>query len=195
MPASPSSILGKGDPAWPSAHAANEITVVVTYSESLQSQLQYHRWATSRVLTEVQQLDSERLVRNLHGSFASVYDTVVHLYQADMFWVVGGVERPNGKREDYASPGCMYDLAEVWLAVIDRMIAFAASLSESEWERKIAYKSMAGVGYESPIWQMVVHVVNHGTHHRGQVTSMIRQLGEKPVSLDLIAFYREQEQG
>jgi uncharacterized damage-inducible protein DinB len=42
---------------------------------------------------------------------------------------------------------------------------------------------------------MVVHVVNHGTHHRGQVTSMIRQLGEKPVSLDLIAFYREQEQG
>ena len=84
----------------------------------------------------------------------------------------------------------MYDLAEVWLAVIDRMIAFAAGLSEKDWERTIAYKSMAGVSYESPIWQMVVHVVNHGTHHRGQVTTMMRQLGEKPVSLDLMAFYR-----
>jgi len=166
---------------------------VVTYSQTLQSHLHYHRWATERVLTEVQQLDSERLVRNLHGSFASVYDTVVHLYQADMIWLERLEERPNGKREDYSSPGCMYDLSDVWLAVIDRMIAFAAALNENGWERSIAYKSMAGVSYESPIWQIVLHVVNHGTHHRGQVTSMMRQLGEKPVSLDLIAFYREQK--
>jgi uncharacterized damage-inducible protein DinB len=165
----------------------------VTYSQTLQNHLQYHRWATQRVLTEVQQLDSERLVRSLHGSFASVYDTVVHLYQADMVWLERLEERPNGKREDYESPGCMYDLSTVWLAVIDRIIAFAASLDERGWERKIAYKSMAGVSYESPIWQIVLHVVNHGTHHRGQVTSMMRQLGEKPVSLDLIAFYREQK--
>lgn len=173
----------------------SEITVVVTYSQSLQSHLQYHRWATHRVLTEVQQLDSERLVRNLHGSFASVYDTVVHLYQSDMVWLERLEERPNGKPEDYSSPGCMYDLSDVWLAVIDRVIAFAAGLSESDWERKIAYKSMSGVAYESPIWQMVVHVVNHGTHHRGQVTSMMRQLGEKPVNLDLMAFYREEKRG
>ena len=165
---------------------------VVTYSQSLQNLLQYHRWATHRVLTEVQQLDSERLVRNLHSSFASVYDTVVHLYQSDMVWLERLEERPNSKPEDYSSPGCMYDLSEVWLAVIDRMIAFAAQLNESDWERKIAYKSMAGAPYESPIWHMIVHVVNHGTHHRGQVTSMMRQLGEKPVNLDLMAFYREQ---
>ena len=83
------------------------------------------------MLTEVQQLDSERLVRNLHGSFGSVYDTVVHLYQADLVWLERLEERPNGKREDYASPGCMYDLAEIWLAVIDRMIAFAGVLARA----------------------------------------------------------------
>jgi uncharacterized damage-inducible protein DinB len=163
------------------------------YSQALLPHLQYHRWATQRVLTEVQQLDSERLVRNLHGSFASIYDTVVHLYQSDMIWLERLEERPNGKREDYASPGCMYDLAEVWLGVIDRMMAFAQGLGESDWERVIGYKSMAGVEYESPVWQMVTHVVNHGSHHRGQVTGMMRQLGEKPVSLDLMAFYREQK--
>jgi uncharacterized damage-inducible protein DinB len=162
----------------------------VSQSETLLSQLQYHRWATNRVLTEVQQLASERLVRDLHGSFASVYDTVVHLYQSDVVWLERLEERPNGKREDYSSPGCMYDLSDMWLAVIDRMIAFASGFSEGDWERKIAYKSMAGVAYESPIWQIVVHVVNHGTHHRGQVTSMMRQLGEKPVNLDLIGYYR-----
>jgi uncharacterized damage-inducible protein DinB len=44
----------------------------------------------------------------------------------------------------------------------------------------------------SPLWQMVQHVVNHGSYHRGQVTTMLRQLGSKPPkSLDMIAYYRE----
>ena len=44
----------------------------------------------------------------------------------------------------------------------------------------------------SPLWQMVLHIVNHGTHHRGQITHMLRQLGQKPVNLDLIGYYRRQ---
>jgi uncharacterized damage-inducible protein DinB len=42
------------------------------------------------------------------------------------------------------------------------------------------------------LWQMLQHVVNHSTYHRGQVTTMIRQLGAAPPqAMDLIAFYRE----
>ena len=54
------------------------------------------------------------------------------------------------------------------------------------------YKSLAGVAGPAPLWQMVQHVVNHASYHRGQVTTLLRQVGAAPPrSLDLIAFYRE----
>jgi uncharacterized damage-inducible protein DinB len=50
---------------------------------------------------------------------------------------------------------------------------------------------MAGVPQAEPLWQMLQHLVNHGTYHRGQIATMLRQLRAKPLSTDLIAFYRE----
>jgi uncharacterized damage-inducible protein DinB len=45
----------------------------------------------------------------------------------------------------------------------------------------------------TPFWQMLQHVVNHASYHRGQVTTMLRQMGVAPGrSMDMIAFYREQ---
>ncbi len=45
--------------------------------------------------------------------------------------------------------------------------------------------------YSNPMWQSLQHVVNHGTYHRGQVITMLRQLGAKPIQTDLMHFYRE----
>ncbi len=64
------------------------------------------------------------------------------------------------------------------------MQAFGAALTENDWEREISYKSLAGVSYQSAIWQVVLHVVNHGTYHRGQITNMLRMSGVKAVNLD-----------
>jgi uncharacterized damage-inducible protein DinB len=50
---------------------------------------------------------------------------------------------------------------------------------------------MDGTPFESPVWQIVSHVVNHATLHRGQVVAMLRQLGAKPPATDLIFYYRE----
>ena len=54
------------------------------------------------------------------------------------------------------------------------------------------YTLFSGVSSTSPFWQMLQHVVNHASYHRGQVTTMLRQLGAAPAkSCDLITFYRE----
>ena len=71
------------------------------------------------------------------------------------------------------------------------MMNFAAGLSEADWSREASYKTLAGKPFNTPLWQIVLHVVNHGSYHRGQVTNMLRQLGVKPVNLDLVRFYRE----
>jgi uncharacterized damage-inducible protein DinB len=49
---------------------------------------------------------------------------------------------------------------------------------------------MRGRTWTQPIWQLVLHVVNHGTHHRGQVSGFLRTMGRVPPVLDLVAFYR-----
>ena len=62
-------------------------------------------------------------------------------------------------------------------------------------ERMIEYKDMRGAPRSEVLWQMVQHVVNHGSYHRGQVTTMLRQLGASPPKyMDLIVFYREKQQ-
>jgi uncharacterized damage-inducible protein DinB len=50
---------------------------------------------------------------------------------------------------------------------------------------------MKGDQQSAPHWQMLQHVVNHQSYHRGQIATMLRQLGAKPISTDMIFFYRE----
>jgi uncharacterized damage-inducible protein DinB len=161
---------------------------IVTLSGTLVTQLRYHRWATGIVLEEAIALSAEQLMTPIESSFACIYDTIVHLYQSDRIWLDRLEGRPSGKFEDYEAPGCMWELRDAWVAVQERMLDYASSLRDAE--REIDYKNLAGHSFRSSIWQIILHIVNHGTHHRGQITTMLRQLGVKPENLDLIRFYR-----
>jgi uncharacterized damage-inducible protein DinB len=152
--------------------------------------LRYHQWATGRVLEETVPLPADQLVKTLGGSFGSVYGTLVHMYQADRIWHDRLKGLPTGPLADYEAPGCTYDLQNAWTAMLAQMMTWAEGLAENDWLGEMSYKTLAGVQYETPLWQTILHVVNHGSHHRGQITNMLRQLGVKPVNLDLIAFYR-----
>lgn len=129
-------------------------------------------------------------MQNLKGSFPSIYETLVHLYQSDRVWLDRLKEQPFGKLADYEAPGCMYDLKDAWLPIHDEMISIVTSLSDEQLSRAIAYTNLAGQPFSSEVWQMILHVVNHGTHHRGQITTMLRQIGATPTNLDLIRYYR-----
>jgi uncharacterized damage-inducible protein DinB len=79
------------------------------------------------------------------------------------------------------------------LEEMDRyFIKFAAKLSPQDLQRVLRYKTQAGAEFTNPLWQTLHQLTNHATYHRGQVVTMLRQLGAKPASTDLIGFYREQ---
>jgi uncharacterized damage-inducible protein DinB len=162
----------------------------VTLSTTLITQLQYHRWATEQIMEQAVALSAEQLMTNLKTSFGGVYETIVHLYQSDRIWLDRLKERPSGKFEDYTAPGCVWELADAWAEVQQQLIGFASALTEADMDRSITYRNLAGQTFSSPIWQILLHVVNHGTHHRGQVTAMVRQLGGTPTNLDLIRYHR-----
>ena len=66
-----------------------------------------------------------------------------------------------------------------------------ACLQPEDLTRIIHHKTMKGDAQSAPHWQMLQHVVNHQTYHRGQITTMLRQLGAKAISTDMIFFYRD----
>ena len=68
---------------------------------------------------------------------------------------------------------------------------YVTQLTSQELERVIHYKNVAGDEFSNPVWQTLHQLTNHATYHRGQVVTLLRQLGVKPVATDLIAFYRE----
>ncbi|OFW13370.1 MAG: hypothetical protein A3F70_00445 [Acidobacteria bacterium RIFCSPLOWO2_12_FULL_67_14] len=158
----------------------------------LQTLVDYHYWARDRLLDAVERLSPEQLTRDLGNSFPSIRDTLVHLYGAERIWCARweAVEAP--PRPD---PGAFADLAAIrraWSDLEGKVRAVLDRLGEGGLTRSIAYRTMDGTPASQPFWQMLQHVVNHGSYHRGQVTTMLRQLGAAPArSMDLIAFYRE----
>ena len=158
----------------------------------LHTLIDYHYWATERMLAAVAPLSPEQFVRDLGNSFSSVRDTLSHLQSAEWIWL----SRFRGSSPTSALPHERFaDVAAVqsaWAETEAGLRAFAAGLDQAGLERVLEYRMLSGQEAATPIAHLVQHVVNHGTYHRGQVTTMLRQLGAAaPRSLDLITFYRE----
>ena len=158
--------------------------------DALHTLLDYHYWARDRVLDAAAPLSPEQITRDLGNSFPSVRDTLVHLYGADWIWR----ERWDGRSPDALPDSSSFpDIAAIqqaWLEEEVRVRGVLARLGPAGVLQPIAYQRN-GVRQSQPFWQMLQHLVNHGTYHRGQVTTMLRQLGAAAQAMDLIVFYRE----
>lgn len=153
----------------------------------------YHYWARDRMLDAVEVLTPEQYTSDLAGSFPSVRDTVVHTYGAEWNWYLRWVgNSPTG----FPDPAQFPDVATVraaWKSQEHKIRLFVDSLaSANELDRVLRYRTFDGQEMEATFAHMLQHVVNHASYHRGQVTTMLRQLGAPaPKSQDLIRFYRE----
>ncbi len=165
--------------------------MVMVTPELLRFLFQYNQWADRRTLDACAALSNEQFTRNLGSSFSSVRDTAAHLYGAEYVWN----ERINGRSPTALVTGAGFpDLASGRdkLEEMDAYyIDFVSKLSQQDLERVIQYKGFKGEEYSNPLWQSLHQLTNHASYHRGQITTMLRQLGAKPASTDLIGYYRE----
>jgi uncharacterized damage-inducible protein DinB len=158
----------------------------------LRTLLDYHYWARDQMLDAVEPLTPEQLTRDLGSSFRSIRDTVAHMYAAEWAWY----SRWQG--ESPAGPLPLDRFADVpairqaWAQQEARVRGFVEGLGEDGIDRLFEYRLLNGQPGASLFWQMLQHLVNHASYHRGQVTTMLRQIGAAPPkSTDLITFYRE----
>jgi len=167
---------------------------VSLHSEDLQALLDYHYWARDRVLDAVARLSSEELLRARGSSFSSIRDTLAHTYFAEWAWYSRWHGDSPTALPDSGRFSDLDTLRAAWNGLEQQMRAFLEPLSDEGLQRVIDYRMLNGAPASTPLWQMVQHVVNHATYHRGQVTTMLRQGGHQPAkSMDLIAFYRERQ--
>jgi len=146
----------------------------------------YGRWATARTLESVEALGPEELGRPVGGSFGSVQSTLAHLYGADWVWL----ERWNG-RSPASLPAAQEaaDFAALrskWEGVLEAHRVFVESLPPARLNEPLSYVNFAGKNLTYPLGEVLVHVANHGTYHRGQIATLLRQLGKTPVSTDYL---------
>jgi uncharacterized damage-inducible protein DinB len=83
-------------------------------------------------------------------------------------------------------------LSSRWQREEEAMRAFLATLKDDGLNRVVRYHSTKGKSFESTLWHLLVHVVNHGTQHRSEAAMMLTDFGASPGDLDMIFFFREQ---
>jgi uncharacterized damage-inducible protein DinB len=158
--------------------------------DDLIQHLQYTAWASHKLLEASLALDPADQTRDLGASHSSIASTLAHIYLADGVWL----SRLNGKSPtsmaEVAKDTSLPAMARDWPALLERFIEWVRGLDDEGVKRALEYRMMDGTRCRTPVWQILLHVVNHGTLHRGQAMAMFRQLGHKPPATDLIFYYR-----
>ncbi len=151
----------------------------------------YNAWANRRALDAAAQLSPEQFTKPLGSSFSSVRDTLVHICGAEWIWCERFEGRSPSAAPDFSSLQTVDSVRTHWSAQEAKLLTFVRGLTQADLERIMEYKTINFGVYKNPLWQSMQHLVNHGTYHRGQIATLLRQLGAKPIPTDLMHFYRE----
>lgn len=148
----------------------------------------YDRWANARILEVVSGLTEEQFTMDMKSSHGSVRDTLAHILAAEWIWL----ERWNG-----VSPKALFNpsafpnvgaLRNRWNEVERGYGEFIERITDDSLDKVVTYTNTKGEEWSYPLVKMFQHVMNHSSYHRGQVITMLRQLGKEAVTVDLLVF-------
>lgn len=149
---------------------------------------EYNQWANARMLDVASKLSPEQFTTDLQSSHRSVRDTLAHTLAAEWIWL----ERWKGTSPKALLAAADFPTVESlrvrWTQLEDDYTEFFNGLTDESLGSVIAYRNTKGERWEYPLGSMIQHLMNHSTYHRGQVTTMLRQLGAEVTPVDLLVF-------
>jgi uncharacterized damage-inducible protein DinB len=153
--------------------------------------IDYNYWARDRLLDAVRPLSPDQYLQEIVSSFRSIRDTLVHVYSAEWVWHQRWLGSSPTSPVPFDAFADLAALEAAWRELEQDVRAFVRNLGDAGLDHQIEYRLLSGTPGKSQYREMIQHVVNHGSYHRGQLVTMLRQVGATPPeSLDLIAFYR-----
>lgn len=159
--------------------------------EELRRLFDFNRWASERFLDAAAELTPEELGKDMKSSFPSVLATLAHMYGAEWVWLSrwqGESPTTLPGAEDLTS---LEAVREGWEALWSDQRAFLAGLSPGDEMRTVRYRLFSGADDTRALGDLMRHVVNHATYHRGQLATLLRELGKTPPSTDYVRYLRE----
>ena len=145
--------------------------------ELLKQYAAYNTWATQKIVDVILPLPEEKQTVELPSSFNSLQKTILHMWDAESIWwqrmklqerIIRPGENFTGSTDE-AGKGLLSQskLWEEWVS----------SASDLSLEHVFQYYNTKRELFKLPVYQMLLHVFNHGTYHRGQLINMLRQIG------------------
>jgi uncharacterized damage-inducible protein DinB len=156
--------------------------------EKLSQLFNYHAWATDKLLAYIEKEVPESYSTEITSVFSSIEDTFVHQYEVDSLWYGRMNREYHGENRKLSSPGECRQAFQDLHNEVKRFIAASSDLKSS-----IHYRTSSGENFTNQLEDLLQHLVNHGTYHRGNISAMLRQQGYPGHSTDYIYFLRERE--
>mgnify|MGYP003383129970 CR=1 FL=1 len=150
----------------------------------------YHCWANKRILHAAAALDDADFLAARSLVWGSVHRTLVHACGAEWLWrqrMLGHAPTALPTESD------LPDLATIRARFEQEeagMRAYLGSLTDEQLSSQISYRTTKGVEYRALLWELLFHVVNHGTQHRAEVAQALTDLGHSPGDIDVIVYQR-----
>lgn len=154
----------------------------------LAQHLEFSLWATLKVVDAAAQLPEDALRQDRSNSFGGILDTLVHIFRADRVWARRFQGEPTAAFAPEGEVLTIADLQEQWPGVMANFIAWVRAQEEGAFDGKLYWRNLKGEDKTEVMYKILLHVVNHGTYHRGQVITMVRQAGGAVVATDLVYY-------
>jgi uncharacterized damage-inducible protein DinB len=148
----------------------------------------YNTWANDRILTTAAELTSAQFVAPGSASFSSVRDTLVHTMWAQWNWLLRWRGEPNLPRFEPADYADLAALRARWDEIDRQTRAFVAQMDDATLESICRYVNSRDEPMAHPLWQLMLHQVNHGTQHRSEVAVILTDYGHSPGWMDFIVY-------
>jgi uncharacterized damage-inducible protein DinB len=163
------------------------------YSDNLSRYVSYNIWANKLIAGYLEGKDSNLFDKEIISSFSSIRKTIFHIADGQHIWM----QRLKGTSpSDWPSKNMKPE--EAVSAMINTSTAIALYCENKDdafWTEKISYSTLDGATHKESIGNVFMHLMNHGTFHRGQLITMFRQVGFEGAlpKTDLMAYLREQD--
>lgn len=151
----------------------------------------YNAWANRRIFDALAPLPAEQYMRDLKSSFGSLHGTLCHIVWAEQLWLHRWLGRPAPGVAQGKDLAGLADARARWEGVDAERTALLGGFTDPRLEDTVTIQPTSGGAYTHTFRQMFLHATDHSSYHRGQIVTLLRQLGIKPPGTGLIGFYRE----
>lgn len=148
----------------------------------------YHDWAMKQVITAALPLDAAAIDRDFGIGPGSIRKTFLHLFQVEPWWLRNWTTGPS-EVEHLPADQPLPEAFEAWTQVAEQRNAYVAQLNDETAAQQVI-ALVGGPQLKFRVLESMIQICEHGTHHRAQITNMLRHSGIQPPALDYAYWIR-----